>query len=50
MANVRVTHDKVANAAYVYFDPQVRVNSAHMYLPAGVPAALPVRLTASACA
>ncbi|MGW5285032.1 hypothetical protein ACWERI_37295 [Streptomyces collinus] len=34
MANVRVTHDKVANAAYVYFDPQVRVNSAHMYLPA----------------
>ncbi|MFF5029909.1 hypothetical protein ACFY2J_37635 [Streptomyces collinus] len=35
MANVRVTYDKVANAAYVYFtDPQVRVNSAHMYLPA----------------
>ena len=32
MADVRVTYDKTANAAYVYFtDPQVHVNSAHMY-------------------
>ncbi|MFF9765227.1 DUF2283 domain-containing protein [Streptomyces sp. NPDC014636] len=32
MADVRVTYDKTANAAYVYFtDPQVHVKSAHMY-------------------
>ncbi|MEV6026299.1 DUF2283 domain-containing protein [Streptomyces sp. NPDC052036] len=32
MADVRVTYDKTANAAYVYFtDPQVRVKAAHMY-------------------
>ena len=32
MADVRVTYDKTANAAYVYFtDPQVHVYSAHMY-------------------
>ncbi|MGW5471392.1 DUF2283 domain-containing protein [Streptomyces chartreusis] len=32
VANVRVTYDKTANAAYVYFtDPEVRVKVAHMY-------------------
>ncbi|MFD7283514.1 DUF2283 domain-containing protein [Streptomyces sp. NPDC059862] len=32
MADVRVTYDKTANAAYVYFtEPQVRAQSAHMY-------------------
>ena len=32
MADVRVTYDKTANAAYVYFtDPQVHVYSAHTY-------------------
>jgi uncharacterized protein YuzE len=32
MAEIRVTYDKKANAAYVYFtDPQVVQNVAHMY-------------------
>ncbi|MGW1360581.1 DUF2283 domain-containing protein [Streptomyces chartreusis] len=32
VANVKVTYDKTANAAYVYFtDPEVRVKVAHMY-------------------
>ncbi|MFE2543905.1 DUF2283 domain-containing protein [Actinacidiphila glaucinigra] len=32
MAEVRVTYDKTANAAYVYFtEPQARVKSARMY-------------------
>ncbi|MBM9503224.1 DUF2283 domain-containing protein [Actinacidiphila acididurans] len=32
MADVRVTYDKVANAAYVYFtEPQLRVKSARTY-------------------
>ncbi|MFB7291761.1 DUF2283 domain-containing protein [Actinacidiphila glaucinigra] len=32
MAEVRVTYDKTANAAYVYFtEPQARVKSAHVY-------------------
>ncbi|MEU1896678.1 DUF2283 domain-containing protein [Streptomyces pristinaespiralis] len=32
MADVRVTYDKTANAAYVYLtDPQAHVKSAHMY-------------------
>lgn len=32
MAVVRVTYDKQANAAYIYFtDPQVRQNVSHMY-------------------
>ena len=32
MANVKVTYDQKANAAYIYFtDPQVRQKVAHMY-------------------
>ncbi|MDX2593005.1 DUF2283 domain-containing protein [Streptomyces sp. WI03-4A] len=32
MADVRVTYDKTANAAYKYLsEPQARVKSAHMY-------------------
>ncbi|MGW1848913.1 DUF2283 domain-containing protein [Streptomyces sp. NPDC001966] len=32
MADIEVTYDKTADAAYVYFtDPQDRVNSAQMY-------------------
>ncbi|MFC9626376.1 DUF2283 domain-containing protein [Streptomyces sp. NPDC056930] len=32
MADVRVTYDKTANAAYVYLtDPQVRAKSSRMY-------------------
>ncbi|MFF3690577.1 DUF2283 domain-containing protein [Streptomyces sp. NPDC002187] len=32
MADLRVTYDKTANAAYVYFtEPHVRVKSTHMY-------------------
>ncbi|MHB9858954.1 DUF2283 domain-containing protein [Streptomyces sp. YIM S03343] len=32
MADVRVTYDPKADAAYVYFtDPQARTNAAHMY-------------------
>jgi uncharacterized protein YuzE len=32
MADVRVTYDRRANAAYVYLtEPQARVGSAHMY-------------------
>ncbi|PKW05987.1 Uncharacterized protein YuzE [Streptomyces sp. 1222.5] len=32
MADVRVTYDKTANAAYIYLsEPQARVKSAHMY-------------------
>ncbi|GGW38459.1 hypothetical protein GCM10010503_13280 [Streptomyces lucensis JCM 4490] len=39
MADVRVTYDGTADAAYVYFtDPRTRARSAHMYAcdPAGV--------------
>ncbi|WP_030203254.1 DUF2283 domain-containing protein [Streptomyces sp. NRRL S-87] len=39
MADLKVTYDETANAAYVYFtEPQARVRSAHMYPcdPAGV--------------
>ncbi|WMX44494.1 DUF2283 domain-containing protein [Streptomyces roseicoloratus] len=32
MADLRVTYDKTANAAYVYFtEPQTRVKSTHTY-------------------
>ncbi|WP_406859047.1 DUF2283 domain-containing protein [Streptomyces sp. HUAS MG47] len=32
MADLKVTYDKTANAAYVYFtEPQARVKVAHMY-------------------
>ncbi len=32
MPDVKVTYDKTANAAYIYFtDPQVSVRSAHTY-------------------